>query len=187
MLRLIAGFFSLMLVLPGFAFAEGAIENNSIEAHSAGKCEKGSCAHYQVHRELKETEIMIWAEKYTPGQAGEWKAVFAERKALEARWLSPEMKGKRDAWKEERVRRFEEIAELKKQMAEGKITREEYVKQSYEKMKRGHGKAMRGHAVYLRLKEAAETNNAKEAASLLNELLEFHRQHNEKLKVRLEK
>ncbi|CEG26990.1 hypothetical protein [Bacillus sp. B-jedd] len=187
MFRLMTGLVLFLLIIPGFAAANGTFENSRPNVIDASKCGKGSCGHYEVHRELKEAEILTWVEKFTPEQAAEWKAMFVERKGLEAKWLSPEMKDKREAWKKERVKRLAEIKELKKQWAEGKMTREEYVEQAYEKMKRGNEKAMRGHAIYFRIKEAVENNDAKEAGSLLNELLEFHRQHNEKLKARIEK
>jgi len=187
MVRLMAGLVFFLLIYPGFAAANGAVENSRQDVKDEFKCGKGGCGHFEVQRELREAEIIILAEKYTPEQAAEWKAIFIERKGLEAKWLSPEMKEKREAWKKERVKKLAEIKELKKQWAEGKLTREEYVKQAYEKMKRGNEKSMRGHEVYFRIKEAAEKNDAKQTATLLNELLEFHRQHNEKLKSRIEK
>ncbi|RHW38058.1 hypothetical protein D1B31_14860 [Neobacillus notoginsengisoli] len=186
-MRFLTGFLCLALAFPAVASANETIESHSNGQEGSNHCAHGSCGFPKVARELKENEIISWAEKYTPEKAEEWKAVFAERKVLKERWLSPEMKDKRESWKKEKAKRIGEIQELKKQFEEGKLTREDYLKQAYEKIKQSKPKLMKGYGSYFKLKEAVEQNDAGKAAALLNELLEFQKQHNETLKARLEK
>ncbi|WP_156424275.1 hypothetical protein [Bacillus sp. FJAT-27445] len=158
----------------------------------ASAMEKGciSCEHSKTHAHkmflISDEEYMKWAEKYTPDKVGEWKAVLAERNQLKKRWLSPEMAAKREAFKKERHERHREMIELKKQLEDGKITREEYRKKAYEKMRNGMSRKMKGNALSLNLRIAIEKDNSQQAALSMNELLDFFRQHNEVLKMRME-
>lgn len=141
-------------------------------------CEKQEHSHkdWQAKMAEREQKLLGWVDQFTPDKKSEWTKVLTEKKELRNKWLSPENAEKREKWKQEKM---EKIQELKKQLDEGKITKEEFVRQAH------GGKAMGNWKTFHELKEAVETKNDKQAAVLLNQLLEQSKQHNDKIRAML--
>jgi hypothetical protein len=141
-------------------------------------CEKQEHTHKNWQAKLAEREqkLLTWVDQFTPDKKEEWTKVLAEKKKLRNEWLSPENAEKREKWKQEKMAK---IQELKKQLDEGKITKEEFVQKAH------GGKAMGHWKTFHDLKAAVEAKDNKKAAELLNILLDESKQHNEKIKTML--
>jgi hypothetical protein len=141
-------------------------------------CEKQEHMHknWQAKMAEREQKLLAWVDQYTPDKKAEWTKVLAEKKELRNKWLSPENAEKREKWKQEKMSK---IQELKKQLDEGKITKEEFVQKAH------GGKAMGNWKTFHDLKAAVESKNDKTSAELLNQLLDQSKQHNEKIKAML--
>jgi hypothetical protein len=133
---------------------------------------------WQAKMEQRDKHLMTWVSQYTPEKKAEWEKVMAEKKALRSQWMSPENAEKREKLKKEKMA---QIAELKKQFEEGKLTKEEFMKKAHEWKGMGHWKT------YHELEMAVEAKNKKDATVLLNQLLVQYKQHNQMLKVILKK
>ncbi|MEH7178408.1 hypothetical protein [Neobacillus vireti] len=180
----------LLLAMPGFTSANVQVpdENqkpsapNSHEIDGEKGTEECDCdeKHEHMHKNWqekmaeREQKLLTWVNQYTPDKKEEWTKVLSEKKELRNKWLSPENATKREKWKQEKM---EKIQALKKQLDEGKITKEEFVQKAH------GGKAMGNWKSFHDLKAAVETRNDKQAAELLNQLLEQTKQHNEKMKA----
>jgi hypothetical protein len=158
--------------VPGSQDKEGDKESDECD------CEKQehSHKHWQAKMVEREQKLLAWVDQYTPDKKAEWTKVLAEKKELRTKWQSPENAQKLEKWKQEKMAK---IQELKKQLDEGKITKEEFVQRAH------GGKAMGPWKTFHELKAAVETKNDKRAAELLNQLLEQSKQHNEKIKAML--
>ena len=193
--RLLAMMLGLLLAMPGFTSANVQTPNDSEkqaekrpvpgsqdkEADKGSEecdCEKQEHSHkdWQAKTLEREQKLLVWVDQYTPDKKAEWTKVLAEKKELRTKWLSPENAQKREKWKQEKMAK---IQELKKQLDEGKITKEEFVQKAH------GGKAMGHWKTFHELKAAVEAKNYKQAADLLNQLLEQSKQHNEKIKAML--
>lgn len=184
----------LMLSMPGLALANDQIvEKGLMQADSESKdsfngkngaeecdCEKQEDIHrnWQAKMAEREQKLLTWIDQYTPEKKAEWTKVLEEKKELRNKWLSPELAQKREQWKQEKMAK---IQDLRKQLEEGKITKEEFVKQAHGGKNLGHWKTFHD------LKTAVEAKNDKQAAQLLNHLLEQTKQHNEKMKEMINK
>ncbi|OCA81538.1 hypothetical protein A8F94_21940 [Bacillus sp. FJAT-27225] len=186
-MRLVSAIVSLLLVLPSVAAANTMVQNpeknhNETEIHD---CPMGRHSKERIPFEVKQAELQSWAETYTPDKAAEWRTVLAERNQLHEKWMSAEMAPRRESWKQEKQARIEEIKSLRRQLEEGKMTREEFLKRVHEKM---HGKGaskLKGHFIYPRLKAAVEKGDKKQAAQLLDDMLLFFKSHNERMAERM--
>lgn len=185
----------LLLAMPGFTSANVQTPNDS-EKHAEKRpapdsqdkqedkeaeecdCEKQehSHKHWQAKMAEREQKLLAWVDQYTPDKKAEWTKVLAEKKELRNKWLSPENAQKREEWKQQKMAK---IQELKKQLDEGKITKEEFVEKAH------GGKAMGNWKTFHDLKAAVDAKNDKQSAELLNQLLEQSKQHNEKIKTML--
>jgi hypothetical protein len=175
-------FFSLGLLfsVPEMAAANGAMPDTNGEQREKAPCDcQEGRHHHMMHKDwqakMAEREKMLfsWVDQYTPNKKGEWTKVIAEKKTLHNQWMSPENAGKREQWKKEKTAKMEE---LKKQFAEGKLTKEEFIKKAH------GGKDMAHWKTFHELKIAVDKKDKKQAATLLNQLLEQHKQHNQRLK-----
>lgn len=182
----------LILAMPGFvsanvqtpgqnekpALPDSGDKNGGQETEECD-CENEEHNHKNWQEKMAEREqkLIGWVDQYTPDKKEEWTKVLAEKKELRNKWLSPENAEKREKWKQEKMSK---IQELKKQLDEGKITKEEFVQKAH------GGKAMGHWKTFHNLKTAVEAKNDKTAAELLNQLLEQSKQHNEKIKKMLE-
>ncbi|MEH7253694.1 hypothetical protein V7111_16330 [Neobacillus niacini] len=177
----------LLLTIPGLTSAnvQAPAENekpavpgsHDKEEEKAGKeYEDQNHKDWQAKMAEREQKLVAWVDQYTPDKKAEWTKVLAEKKELRNKWLSPENAAKREKWKQDKMAK---IKELKKQLDEGKITKEEFVQKAH------GGKAMGSWKTFHDLKTAVETKNDKQAIELLNQLLEQSKQHNEKIKAML--
>ncbi|RDU38800.1 hypothetical protein DRW41_04370 [Neobacillus piezotolerans] len=174
----------------GSAFAKAETfekDCTACEHEKHGKHEKGEARHQKAGMfRITDEEYIAWAEKFTPDKVAEWKEVLGKREQLNKRWLSPEMKAKREALQQKKENRRKEIMELRKQYESGKLTKEEYMKQAYEKMRSGMNYRMKAHALAINLKIAVEENNSRQASLFLNEMLAFLKEHNNRIKKKME-
>lgn len=176
----------LLLSMPGFA----AANPSAPDTHGGGQEGKAPCDcqegkhHHMMHRDWqakmaeREQKLLTWVNQYSPDKKVEWTKVLKEKKALRSQWMAPENAAKRDKWRKEKMAQMEG---LKKQLDEGKITKEEFIKKAHGEKGMGHWK------VYHDLKVAVEAKNNKHAAALLNQLLAQYKQHNQMLKEMLKK
>jgi hypothetical protein len=74
---------------------------------------------------------------------------------------------------------MKKMKELHKQLEEGKITKEEFIKEAH------GGKDMGRWKTFHDIKLAVENKDAKLAAERLNQLLDQYKEHNVKLKEKL--
>ncbi len=124
----------------------------------------------------REQQLLSWVDQFTPEKKAEWSKVLEEKKKLRSKWMSPENAKKREQWKKERMKK---IQELKKQLKEGKITKEQFVKEIH------GGKGMADWTSFRELRAAIENKDEKSAKNILNRLLTHYKVHNEKLKEKL--
>lgn len=188
--RMIIIMLGLLLVMPGFTSANvqtpdanekqtdnrPSLGSNEKENTEECDCENQEHTHkdWQAKMAEREQKLLAWVDQYTPDKKAEWTKVLAEKKELRNKWLSPENAEKREKWKQEKMAK---IQELKKQLDEGKITKEEFVQKAH------GGKMMGNWKTFHDLKGAVEARNDKRSAELLNQLLEQSKQHNEKIKA----
>jgi hypothetical protein len=126
----------------------------------------------------RDQHLLTWVNQYSPNKKAEWTKVLDEKKTLHNQWMSPENATKREQWKQKKMAQMDE---LKKQLDEGKITKEEFIKKAHGGMDMSHWKTFHD------LEVAVEAKNNKHAAVLLNQLLEQYKQHNLMLKEMLKK
>lgn len=176
----------LVLFIPGFAAANGDVtdSNGKKQAEQPCDCQEGNQHHHMMQRDWqariaeREQKLLTWVNQYTPDKKGEWTKVLEEKKTLRNKWLSPEFAGKREQWKKDKMAQMEE---LKKQLDEGKITKEEFIKKAHGGKDMGHWKSFHD------LKLAIEAKDDKQSAVLLNQLLDQYKQHNISIKEMLNK
>ncbi|PLS07258.1 hypothetical protein [Neobacillus cucumis] len=168
-----------LLLMPTAAFANGGIPAN----HEDKPCDcKGGKRQHMTHKDWqammaeREQKLLVWVTQYTPDKKAEWTKVLEEKKKLRTQWLSPENLAKREQWKKERMAKIEE---LKKQFESGKMTKEEFIKQAHGGKEMGHWKT------FHELRIAVDKKDNKQAAVLLNQLLEQTKQHNQLMKEKL--
>jgi len=169
-----------ILVMPTVALA------NTFPANHQEKpcdCKEGK-HHHMTHKDWqammaeREQKLLAWVSQYTPEKKAEWTRVLKEKKNLRNQWMNPENSVKREQWKKERIAKMEA---LKKQFESGKITKEEFIKQSHGGKEMGHWKT------FHELRIAVDKKDSKQAAILLNQLLEQTKQHNQLMKEKLAK
>ncbi|WP_052353740.1 hypothetical protein [Neobacillus jeddahensis] len=173
--------FALLVMVPNFAAANMNIpvdhEEKPCDCHEGGR-------HHMMHKDWqammaeREKQLLAWVNQYTPDKKEEWTKVLEEKKNLRGQWMSPENAAKREQWKKEKMATMQE---LKKQLDEGKITKEEFINKLHGEKKMGHWKT------YRELKLAVEKKDNKQVATLLNQLLEQTKQHNQQMKEKLKK
>lgn len=170
-----------VLVMPGFAAANGNVPQTKVgQQDKPCDCHEGMHKHHhmmnkdwQAKMAEREQKLLNWVNQYTPDKKAEWASVFNERKDLRNQWMSPENAEKREKWKKEKMAKMQE---LKKQYDEGEITKEEFLKQAH------GGKNMGNWKTFDDLSAAVEKKDDKQAAALLNKMLEQYKQYNEKMK-----
>ncbi|MDR7077615.1 hypothetical protein J2Y03_002639 [Neobacillus niacini] len=188
--RIMTIMLGLLLAMPGFTSAHVQVSDSnqkptppkSHEKDGEKGSEESDCdekhehnhKNWQAKMAEREQKLLVWVDQFTPDKKAEWTKVLAEKKELRNKWLSPENAARREKWKQEKMGK---IQELKKQLDEGKITKEEFVQKAH------GGKAMGHWKTFHDLKAAVEAKNDKQAAELLNQLLEQSKQHNEKIKA----
>lgn len=173
----------LFLAVPGLGKANMVPDTTGKQLEKPCDCEAEETKHeHGMHRDWqakmaeRQKQLLSSVEKYTPDKKKEWEAVLKERNALRTKWMSPENAGKREQWKKEKMQK---MTELKKQLDEGKITKEEFIKKA-------HGeKDMMKWKTFHDLSLAVEKNDSKKAAETLNQLLLQFKEHNAKLKEKL--
>ncbi|WP_342430789.1 hypothetical protein [Neobacillus sp. FSL H8-0543] len=172
---------ALFLTVPGFNSANAEM-SDKVKQGEDKECDCEQQEHMQKDWQAKikerEKNLLSWVDQYTPDKKAEWTKVLEEKKALRNQWLSPEFAEKREKWKQEKMSK---IQDLKKQFEEGKLTKEEFVKQAHGGKDFGHFKT------YHELNNAVAAKDKKQAAALLNQLLEQSKQHNEKMKEMMNK
>ncbi|MCM3764282.1 hypothetical protein [Neobacillus niacini] len=132
---------------------------------------------WQAKMADREKQLLGWVDQYTPDKKDEWTQVLEEKKQLRNEWMSPNNAEKREKWRSEKLKKMKE---LHKQLEEGKITKEEFIKEAH------GGKDMARWKMYHDLKLAVEKKDDKLAAEGLNQLLEQYKQHNQRLKEKLD-
>jgi len=176
----------ILMSVPGMAIAAPSTPDtsNGVQREKAPcDCEENGHRNmmhkdWQAKMEERQKMLLSWVDQFTPEKKAEWTAVLAEKKTLRNQWMSPENAAKREQWKKEKMAK---IVELKKQLDAGKITKEEFFKQAH------GGKEMSHWKTFHELKMAVEKKDNKQAALLLNQLLEQSKQHNQKIKELLKK
>lgn len=170
-------------MLPSFGMATGTTpdSNKGVNLKGPDDCHHGKHGHMMEKEWLekmkaREQQILTWVDQYTPEKKGEWTAVIQERNTLRDKWMSPENAIKREQWKKAKMAKMED---LKKQFEEGKITKEDLMKQVH------GGRDVEHWKTYHDLTEAIAKKNNQEAAQLLNQMLKQHKQHNEFMKEKM--
>jgi hypothetical protein len=133
---------------------------------------------WQAMMAKREQMLLGWVSQYTPEKKAEWTRILEEKKNLQNQWMSPENSAKRDEWKKEKMVKIES---LKKLFESGKITKEEFIKRVHGGKEIGHWKT------FHELRLAVDKKDKKQAAILLNRLLEQTKQHNQLMKEKLAK
>lgn len=146
------------------------------EAEETRHHQKQGHGNWQAKMVEREKLLLSWVDQYTPDKKAEWTQVLEEKKQLRNEWMSPENAAKREQWKSERMKKMKE---LHKQLEEGKITKEEFIKEAH------GGKDMGRWKTFHDIKLAVENKDAKLAAERLNQLLDQYKEHNVKLKEKL--
>ncbi|NRD79271.1 hypothetical protein HPT25_18080 [Bacillus sp. BRMEA1] len=181
----------LLFSVPGLAGAQGTVPDTNSDQRTITDPNKpcncqddGSRHHHMHHKDFqaimaqREQNLLTWVGQYTPEKKAEWTTVLAEKKQLFNQWMSPANAKKREQWKSEKMAKFNA---LKKQLDEGKITKEEFVKKIHDGKEKGHWKT------YHELKLAVEKKDNTQAAALLNQMLVHYKQQNAKMKGLLAK
>jgi len=172
---------ALLLSVPGLTAA-----NDSLPVDHEEKpcdCKEGKQRHmmhkdWQAMMKEREQKLLTWVDQYTPSKKKEWTQVLTEKKTLRNEWMSPANAAKRKKWEKDKLAKLEE---LNKQFNEGKITKEEFMKQVHGGKKMEHWKTFRD------LRLAIENKDDKKAAVLLDHLLNQMKEHNKMMKDRLKK
>ncbi len=169
------------LIVPSYATANESVPVNQEEK----PCDCKEDNHHRMkHKDWqammaqREQKLLSWVNQYTPEKKAEWSKVLEERKNLRSQWMSPEYAAQREQWKKEKMAKMEE---LKKQLDEGKLTKEEFIKKAHGGKEMGHWK------MFHELKIAIDKKDDKQAVILLNQLLNQTKQHNQLLKEKLKK
>lgn len=156
---------------------------NKSETDQPCDCEAEETQHHKMghgdwQAKMAEREKLLlgWVDQYTPDKKAEWTQVLEEKKQLRNKWMSPENAEKREKWKSEKIKKMKE---LHKQLEEGKITKEQFMKEAH------GGKDMGRWKTFHDIKLAVEKKDDKLAAERLNQLLDQYKDHNEKLKEKL--
>ena len=183
--RVVMKFRGLVLTLAILVMPTVALANTFPANHEEKPCDcKEGKRHHMTHKDWqammaeREQKLLAWVSQYTPEKKAEWTRVLEEKKNLRNQWMSPENSAKREQWKKERIAKMEA---LKKQFESGKITKEEFIKQSHGGKEMGHWKT------FHELRIAVDKKDSKQAAILLNQLLEQTKQHNQLMKEKLAK
>lgn len=179
-LKLLFLTFALLFSVPGLIAA------NSLPVDHEEKpcdCNEGKQRHmihkdWQALMKEREQKLLTWVDQYTPSKREEWNQVLTEKKKLRNQWMSPENAAKREKLKKDKMAKMEE---LKKQFNEGKITKEEFMKQVH------GGKKMQHWQTFRELSMAIENKDDKKAVVLLNHLLNQMKEHNKMMKDMLKK
>ncbi len=163
-------FLALGLVLSsaGVAAAQPTVPDTNRDHHH----------HKDWHAKMLKREqlLLSWIDQYTPEKKAEWTQALAEKKELRKQWMSPKNAQKREQWKKEKM---EKMQELKKQLEEGKITKEQFMKEVHGGKNMAHWKSFRD------LKTAVDNKDDKQAREILNRLLVHYKAHNAKMKKML--
>lgn len=154
----------------GFAAAHGMVPDTNRDHHHEKHKD------WQAKMLEREQKLLSWVDQYTPEKKAEWTEVLSEKKELRKQWMSPENEKKREQWKKERVAKMKE---LKKQLEEGKITKEEFMKEVHGGKGMAHWKSFRD------LQLAVENKDDKQAKDILNRLLAHYKEHNLVMKEKL--
>jgi hypothetical protein len=176
----------LSFALPGFALAEVTKPDakEGVNEKKPCHCQGEKRHHHMMHHDWKakmaerEQKILTWVNQYTPDKKAEWDKVLNDKKTLHAQWMSPENAANREKWKEQKLA---QMKELTKQLDQGKITKEEFMKKIHGGKKMGHWKTFHD------LEAAVEAKNDKQAAEQLNQLLGQYKEHNQMLSNLLKK
>ncbi|WML48867.1 hypothetical protein RCG23_01700 [Neobacillus sp. PS3-34] len=181
--QLLTGLLALSLTIPGVAAAEGF--KSEMADHSrymeSGKHHSGR-EHCKGKMEERETMLLSWVEKYTPEQKDRWNQAIKERKEIVNKWHSPQFAKKREEWKRARMAKK---AELKKQVEEGKISKEEMKQKFREKRQKFHKMKQEHYKTFNDLQTAVKNNDQKQAAQLLDKILVQMEQHNKWMKDKM--
>lgn len=178
-MKIILMVLGLLLSIPSLSFANGTeADVQSVKTKMVHKdCHEGnhsvSDLKWQEKMKERDSQLLTWVNKYTPGKRQEWEQVITERKNLHEKWMSPEYAAKREQWKKMRIEKMEA---LKKAFEEGKISKEEFMAKVH------HGKKMGAWKTYHELKTAVETKNDQKVKELLDQMLIHYKMHNEKMK-----
>jgi hypothetical protein len=179
-IKLLTLVLGLIFALPGFALAEnvkpdtkgGVNENKPCDCHGEKRHHHMMHHDWQAKMAEREQKILTWVNQYTPDKKAEWEKVLSDKKTLHTKWMSPENAAKRDKWKEQKMA---QMKDLTKQLEQGKITKEEFMKKVHGGKKMGHWRTFHD------LEVAVEAKNDKHAAELLNQLLGQYKEHNQML------
>jgi hypothetical protein len=160
----------LIFAAQGFAEAHGTVPDTNGNHHQK--------MHDDWHAKMLEREqlLMSWVDQYTPEKKAEWEKVLEEKKQLRGQWMSPKNAEKRERWKKGRMAKMQE---LKKQLEQGKITKEEFIKEMHGTKGMAHWKSFQS------LQVAVENKDSKQAKAILNQLLAHYKAHNAKMKEKL--
>ncbi|MDP4171382.1 MAG: hypothetical protein Q8906_12290 [Bacillota bacterium] len=183
--KLLPGVLILSLAIPTLAFAEvGGNEQNKHQNMEHRHHQNGKHHHCHEMMQAKEKKLLSLVDKYTPNQRAQWNQALKERKTLFKQMSSPEFKAKREQfWKAKKA----EVSELRKQLKEGKITKEEFMQKMQEKKQNFHAQKQKYRIAQRELKNAVKNNDSQMAAKWLNELLAQLQQHNQWMKDRMSK
>ncbi|GHH96789.1 hypothetical protein [Neobacillus kokaensis] len=155
----------------GFATAQGTVPDTNRD-HQHHKMHKD----WHVQMLEREQKLLSWVEQYTPEKKSEWTQAIEEKKELRKQWKKPENAKKREQWKKEKL---EKMQNLKKLLEEGKITKEQFMKEIHGGKYMAHWKKFRD------LQTAIENKDDKQAKDILNQLLDHYKAHNAKMKEML--
>ncbi|WP_462409663.1 hypothetical protein [Neobacillus sp. Marseille-QA0830] len=173
---------ALLISLPGIAGAEGSSNGETNEKPCLNCSEEHRSHHKMMHKDWqaeqakREQKLLAWVDQYTPDKKQEWTTVMAERKELRNQWMSPENATKREKWKTEKMAKMKE---LRKQLEEGKITKEEFIKQIH------GGKGIEEWKSFHDLRLAVEKQDSAQATAILNQLLVQYKERNKMLREKL--
>jgi len=178
-LKLIFMTLAFLLSVPGLTAA-----NDSLPVDHKEKpcdCQEGKQRHmmhkdWQAMMKEREQKLLAWVDQYTPTKKKEWLKVLTEKKTLRKQWMSPENAAKREKWEKEKMIKMEEI---NKQFEQGKITKEEFMKQVH------GGKKAEYWKTFKELRLAIENKDDKRAAVHLDHLLNLMKEHNKMMKDKL--
>jgi hypothetical protein len=166
--------------VPSFVTAHPSMHSIDGDKEKIAPCDcQDDKQHHMMNRDWEEKiaerdqKLLSLVNQYTPERKADWTKVLDEKKALYSQWKSPENMKKREQWKKDKMAKMQE---LKKLLDEGKITKEEFMQKAHNSKMIGPWKA------YHDLEIAVEAKNNKKAATLLNQLLEQYKLHNQMLK-----
>ncbi|WP_251551803.1 hypothetical protein [Neobacillus muris] len=181
-MKMILLIMSFVMMLPGIAGAA----DYSYAVPTEKPCDNCSEDHREHHKMMhkdwqaeqakREQKLLAWVNQYTPDKKQEWAKAIEERKQLRSQWMSPENAKKREQWKAEKMAKMKK---LRKQLEEGKMTKEEFIKQMH------GGKGKEEWKSFHDLKLAVEKQDSGQAADILNQLLSQYKANNQMLREKL--